>query len=155
VATLIGRLTRPALGSRGLAGVDLIAQWATIVGPELAVLATPQNLKGDRPGKDTGQGGTLQLRVASSAAAMILQLKGPQIVERVNRYFGYRAVARLQAIPGGTSKPIPTRPAEDAPLPPEVRGEIDRTVAKVAEPDLRQALARLGAAVRRRARTEG
>lgn len=155
VSALIGRLTRPALGARGLAGADILAQWPAIVGPELAALASPQHLKGDRPGRASGgDGGILTLRVASSAAATILQLKGPQIVERVNRFFGYRAVARLQVVPGTSSVPAKPVAKADPPLPPDVLGDIDRRVAGVGVPDLRSALARLGAAVRRRTRTE-
>ncbi len=155
VSSLIGRLTRPALGARGLAGADILSQWSVIVGPELAALATPQSLKGDRPGRSTeGQGGTLTLRVASSAAATILQLKGPQIVERVNRFFGYRAVARLQVVPGAPSGPTKPAPKADPPLSPDALVEIERTVATIGEPELKAALARLGAAVRRRRQAE-
>ena len=155
VSSLIGRLTRPALGARGLAGADILSQWSVIVGPELAALASPQSLKGDRPGRGSdGQGGTLTLRVASSGAATILQLKGPQIVERINRFFGYRAVARLQVVPGAPSGPAKVAAKADPPLPPEVLGQIDRKVAAVGQPELRSALARLGAAVRRRRQAE-
>ena len=151
VSTFIGRLTRPALGARGLAGADILSQWSVIVGPELAALASPQSLKGDRPGRGTdGQGGTLTLRVASSGAATILQLKGPQIVERINRFFGYRAVARLQVVPGSSSGLTKPATKADPPLPSDVLSQIDDAVAAVGEPDLRAALARLGAAVRRR-----
>jgi hypothetical protein len=83
-----------------------------------------------------------------------LQLKGPQIVERINRFFGYRAVGRLQVAPGAPTGPTrPTRKA-DPPLSPDVLGQIDRKVATVGEPELRAALARLGAAVRRRRQAE-
>ena len=147
IAKLIGRITKPALGNRGLAGAELLSQWDNIVGPELAQLATPVSLKRER-GTNPG-GGTLLLRVASGGAATVLQLKGPQIVERVNRFFGYPAVAKLQVVAGqGPKLPI-ARKAEPS-LRPETLQEIERNVADIPNPELRGALARLGAAVRRR-----
>jgi hypothetical protein len=152
VATLVRRLTKPALGARGLAGADLLAHWPAIVGPELAALATPQALKRAHGGGSDG--GTLALRVASPAAATVLQLKGPQIVERINRYFGYRAVARLQPVPGGSLAPRAAAVAVPQADPAEVAA-VAETVAGIADPDLKAALIRLGAAVRRRARRHG
>ncbi len=147
IANLVGRITKPALGSRGLAGAELIGQWSNIVGPELAQLATPASLKRERGNADAG--GTLLLRVSSSAAATVLQLKGPQIVERVNRFFGYPAVAKLQVVPGQGPKLAAARQAEPI-LSPESLQEIARNVSDVQDTEIRDALARLGAAVRRR-----
>jgi hypothetical protein len=144
VGSLIGRLTKPALGARGLAGADICAHWPEIVGPELSALAVPIGLKRER-----GNMGVLQMRVASSAAATLLQLKGPQIVDRVNRYFGYAAVARLQVAPGPMPRP-PVAAADPPPLSAEAAGEIEQMLAPVPPGELRTALARLGAAVRRR-----
>jgi hypothetical protein len=148
VSSLIGRLTRNALGARGMAGADLLAQWSAIVGPELATLATPSTLKRER-GQQSGDGATLVLRVASGAAATVLQLKGPQVVERVNRFFGYRAVARLQVVAGAPLKKAAPKATTESPSPKTLQ-EIERSLAHVQNPDLRTALARLGAAVRRR-----
>ena len=74
---------------------------------------------------------------------------GPQIVERVNRFFGYPAVVRLQVVAGPAPKLEPARAAEPI-LSPESLQEVERNVADVSNPELRSALARLGAAVRRR-----
>jgi hypothetical protein len=149
---LVGRLTRPVLGKRGFAGVDVIAHWPAIVGPEMAALACPLALKYER---DRQRGATLQVRVASGAAATLLQLKTPQIVLRINRYFGYEAVARLQATVG----PLPKAAAAQRAAPPpsaEICAEVDRTVAAVSSPALRIALGQLGVALRQRtAREEG
>ena len=77
VARLTERLTRTALGKRGFAGADIIARWPEIVGADLAAFACPLQVKYPR-GRNTGA--TLLLRVASSAAASLLQLKTPVIV---------------------------------------------------------------------------
>jgi hypothetical protein len=148
VGSLIGRLTRPVLGNRGFAGADVIAHWPTIVGADLAALACPLSLKYERSSQR--HGATLMVRVASGAAATLLQFKGPQVIERVNRYFGYQAVAKLQislgALPKAAKAPRHDQPA----LPPESRAEIDQAVAGVGSPALRSALGQLGVALRRR-----
>ena len=152
VAALIGRLTRPALGQRGLAGADILTHWPTIVGADLAALAAPMTLKSER-GRP---GGTLTLRVAAGGAATLVQMKGPQIIARINGYFGYAAVTRLQVARG--SMPVLRRAQitedrirREKQLPAETTAAIERSVAAVASESLRGALARLGVAVCRRA----
>jgi hypothetical protein len=145
---LINRLTRPVLGNRGFAGIDILAHWSAIVGPDLAALAAPLSMKYERGGQR--HGATLLVRVSSGAAATLLQFKSPQVIERVNRYFGYHAVAKLQITLGVLPKPQRTAEPELAPLSPEAVAAIDQAVAGVGSPALRLALAQLGANVRRR-----
>lgn len=148
VGSLIGRLTRPVLGNRGFAGADVIAHWPTIVGAELAALACPLSLKYER--KNQRHGATLMVRVASGAAATLLQFKGPQVIERVNRYFGYQAVAKLQISLGPLPKTAKAPYRDQPDLPAAHRAEIDQAVEDVDSPALRLALGQLGAALRRR-----
>ena len=60
------------------------------------------------------------------------------------------SAAKAQA----TSKQTKPAVKADPPLSPDALVEIERTVARVGEPELRSALARLGAAVRRRRQAE-
>ena len=149
VGSLVGRLTRPVLGNRGFADADVIAHWPTIVGPELTALACPLSLKYERASQRSGA--TLMIRVASGAAATLLQFKAPQIIERVNHYFGYQAVAKMQISLGTLPQVAKTAVADETPLSPVIHEEIEQTVAAVSSPALRLALGQLGAAVRRRA----
>src|SRR5690242_3162768 len=102
VARLLDRLTRPALGKRGFAASAIIARWPEIVGADLARFAIPLQVKFPR-GRNAGA--TLLLRVSSSAAAAMLSHKSPVIVARVNRFFGYEAVSRIEANHGPLPKP--------------------------------------------------
>src|SRR5262244_1869287 len=88
VANLLDKLTRTALGKRGFAASAIIARWPEIVGGDLARFAIPMQVKFPR-GRNAGA--TLMLRISSSAAATMLTHKSPQIVARVNRFFGYEA----------------------------------------------------------------
>jgi len=139
VARLTERLTRTALGKRGFAAADIIARWPEIVGADLAAFACPLQVKYPR-GRNAGA--TLLLRVASSAAASLLQLKTPMIVSRVNRFIGYEAVARIEASHGPLPPRPPPTPRETAlPACPEA---VAASTAAIASEPLRDALRKLG-----------
>ena len=90
--------------------------------------------------------GVLVLRVEGPAAIEVQHLAGV-ICERVNRFLGWRAIERValrQAPLRRLSRTSAKRPDAGA------AARIDAGLSDVADDDLRQALARLGAAVRRR-----
>jgi hypothetical protein len=142
----IAALTRPIIGKRGFVRGGLIAEWETIVGERLAASSLPERVS--YPPKQS-RGGTLHLRVASGSLAMELQHLEPLLVERINGYFGYDAVARVRLIQG----PVPTRtrgPARPLPLRRLTDAEEDalaERLAGVGDDELRSALAALGRAV--------
>jgi hypothetical protein len=92
----------------------------------------------------------LVLHVAG-AAALELQHSEPQILERINGYFGYGAVGRLRLIqaplPRSKASPLPTesRDVSDA-----EESEIAAAVRDIREPDLRAALSGLGRTLKAR-----
>lgn len=144
IGATVSRLARSVLGKRGFAEAAIVTDWNTVVGPHLAAYTLPTRIAHVRGSRDEG---TLHLRVAGGAfATEVLHLES-MIVERINTYFGYRAVARLKIVQG----PLPKRPA---PPKPRLRsldeaGEqaLAADVAGVETDDLREALARLGRAV--------
>ena len=89
---------------------------------------------------------TLVLRVEGPVALEIQHLSGV-IIERVNRFFGWRAVGRIQI----RQAPLARREKKKPPPPPdpEVVARLAAGMADVADDDLRDALARLGASVKR------
>lgn len=126
----------------------MVLQWAAVVGEELARLSAPVKLSfGAQGTKDAGArvNGTLQLRVAPGAAIEFQHLE-PVIVERINTFFGYRAVARLALRQG----PLPRRAMPPAP-PRALSAAEDRNLSSrldgITDPELREALERLGRAV--------
>lgn len=149
VGAVTDRLTRPLLGKQGLAEGALLAHWETIVGIDLAAFALPERVHFPRGRRD---GGEVTVRVGSGPAAVQLQHDAPRVIERINGYFGYPAVARLKIV----QAPLPVRRDPRPPDPPPLNGaeaaSVARAVAAVADPDLRAALERLGHAVRRRHR---
>ena len=140
VGVPVGVLTRPLFGRHGFAGGALIVDWPAIVGPAVASYTLPIRV---RFAKGERTGGTLEVKVANSAFATELQHLEPLIVERINGYFGWAAVARLRLRHG----PLPKR--DRPPPPPPVLAAPDdarlgRVLDVVDDPDLRAVLERLG-----------
>jgi hypothetical protein len=117
-STLVkGQLRAPA-EKRGFAEARLLTHWNEIVGAEIAEIALPLKITYGR-----GFGGTLVL-LTTGAHAPVLEMRGSEIVDRVNACYGYRAVSRVQV-----TQTAPTGFAE---------GRVAFRAApeaKVAEPD--------------------
>ncbi|MDX2144258.1 MAG: DciA family protein [Rhodospirillaceae bacterium] len=147
IGALTGKAAGPALGKRGLAGGQLITHWGSIVGEELAALACPLELKFPRQRND---GASLILRVAHGSAATLIQMKTPVILERVNAFFGYAAVWRIQAVQGPLPQPTQRPAPPPAPLAPQAAAEVARCVDGVRSAEVKSALLKLGETLARR-----
>ena len=90
---------------------------------------------------------TLVLRVEGPAAIEIQHLSAV-ILERVNRFFGWQAIGRIALAAGAAAPARAARPA--ATVDPEVAARIAASLPAIEDDDLRQALARLGAAIKRK-----
>jgi hypothetical protein len=143
VARLLGAILDPAARRRGFAEASLLADWAEIVGPALARRCRPVRVD-HAPGKR--RGGTLLVQ-ASGAAAVEIQHAAPQIVERINTYFGFPAVRQLRLLQVPLRPPAPAAP-RPRPLGPDEEEALAARVAGVADGELREALLALGRALR-------
>lgn len=143
IAAEVPRIAAPALGKRGFGEAQLISQWPAIIGAALAAKVTPDKLsyaRGER------RDGTLRLRVAP-AVALEVQHREPQLLERINSFFGYRAVARLVLVQGPPARPPRPDSPRMRPLAAAEREALDRRLAAIEDPELRAALKRLGESV--------
>jgi hypothetical protein len=149
VARLLTSILDPAARARGFTEASLLAEWGSIVGPGLAGRCQPIAVRFERGRR----GGGVLLLEAGSGAALELQHAAPQLIERVNRYFGTTAIRSLRFVPRPLWAP-PRRPAviADPPLDQVARAALEETVRPVADAGLKSALTRLGDAVHRRAR---
>jgi hypothetical protein len=145
MAALMPKVTRTILGRRGFAEASIITEWATIVGDDLARSSQPEKLsfpKGERVG------GVLHIRAAGGGATELQHLE-PQVLERINRHFGYRAVGRLKLVQLPLAKPkiakkkITYKAAIEHDSP---HADI-RQLDEVEHTELRTALERLGRAI--------
>lgn len=143
---LVGRTIADAFARQGFASTELVTRWADIVGPEVAAHAEPAKMQWPRRREgETPEPATLVLRVEGPVAIEIQHLSSV-IIERVNRFFGWRAVGRLAL----RQAPLARR-AQKKPRPQENRAAaaaIAATLSGFENEELRQALGRLGAAVK-------
>jgi len=145
LADVLRNTIKDAFAKQGFAATELVTRWPEIVGPEISAHCEPEKIHWPRPyGSDDQQPGTLVLRVEGPTAIEIQHLS-TIILERVNRFFGWQAVTDLrlrQAPLGRREKPKP--PAMDH----EAAERIASSLTDISDEKLRQALARLGAAIR-------
>lgn len=143
LAAVLPKAASPTLRRRGFAHGAVLANWREIVGPEIAAASCPEKLSFPRAGTDPA---TLHVRV-DGALAVELQHLEPVVVERINGFFGYRAVGRLALVqaPVPRSEP-PAKPAVRALTEAETAG-IEQAVHAIGDDELRGALRSLGRAL--------
>jgi len=147
LSTIVGGTLSAILAKQGFASTELVSRWPDIVGPEVAAHSEPIRILWKRGNEgETPEPATLVLR-AEGPAALEIQHLSNVILERVNRFFGWQAVGRIAL----RQAPL-TRPKERKPPPapsPEATARIAADLTAISSNDLRQALARLGAAIKR------
>lgn len=147
LAELTAEFMADAFKKQGFARTELVTRWKEIAGAEIAACAEPIKLQWPRTkAGDDPEPATLVLRVEGPAALEIQHQTGV-IIERVNRFFGWPAVGRIALRQAPLSRPKVRRalPKED----PAETAKVAATLTGIADDELRMALARLGAAVKR------
>jgi len=153
VGEMVPGLTKRALGRYGFGQSALITDWHRVVGERLAKFCHPLKIYFQR-----GQrvGGVLYIRVVGPMA-LELQHMEPLLIDRINTYFGYGAVASirlkqvsaLEAIRKNGGKPPENKEAR-VKLNGGQKKEIEEQVSHVENDEMRQILQRLGESVKRR-----
>lgn len=170
VGTFVPRLTQKAFEKYGFSTATLITDWAAIVGETLARDTLPERLKWPRgvdargeveTGAEGRPGATLILTV-DPARALDVEYRRAQILDRINGYFGYRAVAEIRLVQGvvGRRQSASASASASAPRGMTVsrkhasasgRGDVGSSattdLASVVDAGLRDALERLHAGV--------
>lgn len=155
-AGFVARDIREAAESRGFAVSRMVTHWADIAGADIASIARPVEVSYARG----GFGATLTL-LTTGAQAPMLEMQKETLRERVNRCYGYNAIARIritQTAPEGfadgrlafetaPSKRVPDQPSE------KVKTLAAQSAAPVENTDLRRALTQLGENVLKRTTT--
>lgn len=139
----VRRITRPILGTRGFAEVDILEAWDDIVGADLARGITPERLTFER---DSRVKGTLHVKSAGGAFAMLFEHQKMRVIERINSFFGYPAVARIKIMQGALKLKRPTQKPVRALSRAEQR-ELAEKVAVIEDDELRRKAYEIGVVV--------
>lgn len=140
VADLVPRVGQAAFKRFGFIQSAIVSRWPEIVGDKYANVSAPESIRFPHGKKADG---TLTLVVERAFGPMIQHVQ-PVILERVNRFFGYQAVARLVLRTGNIARAEPKAPAPDLrPVP----VELGDSLREIADPELRAVLTSLAQGV--------
>ncbi len=91
-------LIRSIIGNKGLVVADMISLWKKIVGEEMAAYTLPEKIEFAGKNRDNG---VLRLRVPNGAFALEVQHRKNFLMQKINAYFGYNAVADIRIVQDG------------------------------------------------------
>jgi hypothetical protein len=143
---LVGGCVSRSLARQGFAASELILHWEDIVGPQIAVNAAPLRIRWPRGWAQEGEPAILVLRVEGPVAIEIQHLS-EIILQRINSFFGWRAIGKLALQQGPIARRQP--PPVAAPPSEQATADVAARLTEITDTDLRQALARLGASIKR------
>lgn len=161
VGSLVPRLTRPAFERFGFPAATIVTDWEAIAGPELARFTVPERLRWPRARDhaagdevDSGLQSTHRQNAQRQGATLVLRVDGPraievqfmagQIMERINVYFGYKAVSELRIL----QAPLPARDQERTAKREKTPPRSPANLPGIDNPKLRQALERLSSHIK-------
>ena len=132
VSDLMPEIGRAAFRRFGFVQSSVVSRWDEIVGARYAAVSAPEAIRFPVGKKAEG---TLEL-VVEGAHAPMMQHVIPEIIERVNRFFGYAAVARIKVRQGVVIKSAqPRKPATPPTLKP-VPMELGDSLREIGDPEL-------------------
>jgi hypothetical protein len=177
VGIFVPKATARAREAHGLHAADIILNWPAIVGPALAAYTAPRRIRWARApdrlpsgvtaqapkplaktggkgaltskGLSAAQKTTLEIWVAGGRGHEIPYLKA-QILNRINAYFGYRAITDLLPVDGPMVRPQVA--VKRTPPKPEEIAAVAAQLSLPSDDPLAQSLAKLGANIARKAR---
>lgn len=144
LSELVGRVLDPVTARRGFATADLIAAWPEIVGKRFAACTRPERIQWPR-GADVAGGGLLTVAVEGPRAVLIQHEIG-QIIERINAFLGYGAIAKVRLVQAPVEVPRGEERSQ-TPLGTKEASRLAETIVGVEDDGLRAALDRLGRGV--------
>lgn len=140
VADLLPQVGGAAFRRFGFVQSSIVSRWAEIVGPRYAAVSQPESLRFPRGKREEG----LLTLVVQGAHGPMMQHVAPEIIDRINRFFGYPAVARIVFRQGTLAAPVPrAAPPSLKPVP----VELGDSLRAIADPELKAVLEALAAGV--------
>jgi hypothetical protein len=136
IGELMPHIGRTAFRRFGFVQSNVVTRWPEIVGEHHSKVCMPEAIRFP-PGEKSE--GILQLVVIPANAPLIQQVI-PEIIERVNRFFGYNAVARVKLRQGEVH---PTHAENRAKSPPSLKPipmELGDSLRDIGDPELRTVL---------------
>ena len=138
IAELMPEIGRTAFRKFGFVQSSVVTRWPEIVGERHARTCAPESIRFPIGEK---RDGILQL-VVKPAFAPIIQHSIPEIIDRVNRFFGYAAVAKVK-LRQGEVQAAPAVATASRAAPPSLKPipfELGDSLRDIGDPELRAVL---------------
>jgi len=137
-------LTQAAFARYGFAYGELLSQWTAIAGDSFAKACRPERISWPRQTGEARQrmGGILILR-AAPGRALELHYETPRLIERINAFYGFGAIAAIKIRQAPATAPQPPARPKRA-LKAAQAAALEAELAGIGEESLRDALRRLG-----------
>lgn len=140
VADMLPQIGGAAFRRFGFVQSAVVSRWAEIVGERYAQVSAPESIRFPAGKRSEG---VLTLTVVGAHGPMMQHLV-PTITERVNLFFGYQAVGRVQIRQGAIAAPAPrAAPPSLRPVP----ADMGESLRAIVDPELRECLSALAGAV--------
>jgi hypothetical protein len=130
------QIGRQAFRRFGFVQSSVVTLWQEIGGERHAEVCMPESIRFP-PGEKCD--GILQL-VVLPAHAPLIQHVIPEIMERVNRFFGYKAVARVKMRQGAVKPLHAVEPPKAPPSLKPIPMELGDSLRDIGDPELRTVL---------------
>lgn len=143
VADMLPDVGRAAFRRFGFVQSSVVSRWSEIVGDRYARVSIPESIRFPQGRRADG---VLTLTVEGSHGTM-LQHVAPTIIERVNRFFGYSAVARIVIKHGACIVHQMPRGRVAPPSLKAVPVDLGESLRTIGDPELRTCLESLASAL--------
>lgn len=141
----------PVCRKRGFASVDIVASWADIVGERYGTRVQPERLiwprRPDRSDPENPPEPATLVVHTDGATALLLTHEIPQVLERINTFYGWAAIGRIKVLQRPVAVRQPERSRTLRTLTTNEEKRLEEKLEGVENDRLREALKKLGAQV--------
>lgn len=151
VGGYVPKLTAKAFEKYGFHSAEIMMEWPRVAGAELAAITAPERIRWPRTAARDENGATAGSRATAAtlvlrvepAHALDVEYRTAEIIDRLNRYFGYRAIADIKLLQAplttdtldhrAPAEPAaPTEPQSPLPVAAEAAGDVAAALARLA-----------------------
>lgn len=142
IGQVVQRVAAPIFSKQGFSQGRIITDWPEIVGEKIASYGVPEKITFPFQKKS---GGTLHI-MASGSGGMMFQYQSALIIERINTYFGYNAVAKIQLHNTPMAAPEASKP-KPTPVDERLEKKARKDLKSLEEGALKEALLHLNTSI--------
>lgn len=146
---IVKSISDPIFGKKSALYGQLVNNWRSIAGEELAGYAVPLELKFRRKQDMAGHNSAVLKLGVPSARVPDVTMQKDHLIQQLNQFMGFNAIEDIQIrhISASLLTPKKTSPVSAVPLDKTETRKLQTQLEKVEDEELKSALAGLGAAV--------